>query len=409
MKYRVKGLLKDLLGSSRVTKRRNELIKNASSDNTYNDPIRALKDELHPDTTHVVITKVEDVSPTARMITFEPVGGEKLPPFEAGEYVSIEFTVGKTRTNRPYSICSAPYQARTGEHPYFAVTVRNGRPGQGFISSYFYANAKVGDQYDVHLPLGQFHVEPLRDSKDVVALAGGSGITPFYSMAQEIAHGTLDVNLTILYGSVSHKDIILEKQLKAVSEACPRVKFVNVISGEGEELLPGDEKGFINRDIIKKYSVDQDPSNGKTTYFVCGPLPMYLFDQKELASLNVPERRIRMEVFGAPKDISKDEGYPAGHINDVYKMTVVRGIHEDVIEAKASEPIEVALERAGFKPHTRCRSGACGFCRLKVLEGQFFVAKEGDGRRAADKKYNYVHACATYPLSNLKIKIAIED
>lgn len=413
MHIKIKGFFKDITGSMRVAKRRNRLIKEASPVNSYSDPIKDLANELHPALTHVVITKVEDVSPTARMITFEPENGDKLPPFEAGEYVSIEFQIGKTNTTRPYSICSAPYQARTGEHPYFAITVRNGRPGQGFVSSYLYANAKAGDHYIVHLPLGQFHIEPLRDTKDVVALAGGSGITPFFSMAQEIAHGTLDVNLTILYGSVSHQDIILEKQLKAIEAKCKRVKFVNVISGEGAEILPGDEKGFINRDIIRKYSVDQDPSNGKTTYFVCGPLPMYLFDQKELAALNVPYHRIRMEVFGAPRDISKEEGYPKEHINDTYKLTVVRGIHEDVIEAKASEPIAVALERAGFKSHTRCRSGACGFCRIKVLNGHegtnYFVPHTGDGRRLADKRNDYVHACATYPLSDLKIQIAIDD
>lgn len=407
MKIKIKNFLTDVTGSMRVAKRRNKLIKAASDKNLYSDPIRALSNELHPNSTHVRVSKVEDVSLTARMITFEAENGEKLPPFEAGMYVSIEVQIGATHTNRPYSICSAPYQAREGEHPFFAITVRNGRPGQGFVSSFLYANTKVGDIFTIHLPFGQFYVEPLRDSKDIVALAGGSGITPFFAMAQEIAHGRLDVNLTILYGSISHSDIILEKQLKAVAESCPKVKFVNVISGEGAELLPGDEKGFINRDIIKKYSVDQDPSNGKTSYFVCGPLPMYEFDMKELAALNVPNRRIRMEVFGAPRDISKAENYPVGMEKNTFRLTVVRGIDETVIEASASEPIAVALERSGIPSDTRCRSGACGFCRCKVLEGKFFVPSVGDGRRAADKTYDYIHACSTYPLSDMKIKLNI--
>jgi ferredoxin len=67
----------------------------------------------------------------------------------------------------------------------------------------------------------------------------------------------------------------------------------------------------------------------------------------------------------------------------------------------------VALERAGIRIETGCRSGECGFCRTKVLSGNYFVCPEGDGRREADKDFGYVHACAAYPTSDMKIKIPI--
>ena len=66
------------------------------------------------------------------------------------------------------------------------------------------------------------------------------------------------------------------------------------------------------------------------------------------------------------------------------------------------------MERAGIKNNTRCRSGACGYCRCKLLAGDVFVPTVGDGRRYADKMYGYVHACSTYPLSDCKIKIVIK-
>ena len=88
-------------------------------------------------------------------------------------------------------------------------------------------------------------------------------------------------------------------------------------------------------------------------------------------------------------------------------MTVHRGIQEDVIPARAKESIAAALERAGIRLETGCRSGECGFCRTKVLSGSYFVCPENDGRRAADKEFNYVHACAAYPLSDLEIRIPI--
>lgn len=402
---KVEGFLKDITGASRVTKARHKLIKSGSPENLYHDHIREVAEAVHPKATRVRVTKVEDVSPTARKFTFVATDGDVLPPFQAGQYASLDLKIqgvgGKTTvTTRPFSICSAPFQARLGEKSFFELTIRNGKPGVGFASSWMYENCKEGSTFTAHLPFGQFYYEPLRDAKRVVALAGGSGITPFYSMAQEIAHGTLDCELTILNGSVSSSDIILKKQLEAIES--PRVRLVNVISGE--EDYPG-EKGYLSADLIRKYTQGA-PADGGTTYFVCGPLVMYQFVEGELAKLNVPKRRIRMEVFGAPRDITKDPEYPKRE-PAVYKLKVMRGLEETVIDASSLEPLAVALERAGIPNQTRCRSGACGYCRCKLLAGDVFVPAVGDGRRWADKKYGYVHACSTYPLSDCEIKIPI--
>ena len=402
---KIKGLIQDISGAIRVTKMREEAFKNAKNENIYADPINQVARALHPAPFMVQVIKIEDVSITARMFTFKAIN-HKLPIFQAGNYVSIRVKIGATVTTRPYSISSAPYEAR-GENGFFSITVRRGKDDIGFVSNYLYDHLKLQDTLEVEMPFGHFYFESLRDSKDIVGIAGGSGITPFYSMAKEIAHGTLDYNLTILYGSLSHKDIILEDELDKIARECDRVKVIHVLSDENAELKDGDLSGFISRDIIKKYSIDQNPENGKTTYFICGPLPMYKYIKGELESLSVPKRRIRMEVFGTDKDVSKIEGFPIEKMKEQYKITVVRGIKEDVIDAYASEPILVAFERHGILIHSLCRSGECGACRAKVLEGEFFIPKDMDYRRLADKRFDYIHTCSCYPLSDMKIKITI--
>ena len=402
---KIKGLIQDISGAIRVTKMREEAFKNAKNENIYADPINQVARALHPAPFMVQVIKIEDVSITARMFTFKAIN-HKLPIFQAGNYVSIRVKIGATVTTRPYSISSAPYEAR-GENGFFSITVRRSKDDIGFVSNYLYDQLKLQDTLEVEMPFGHFYFESLRDSKDIVGIAGGSGITPFYSMAKEIAHGTLDYNLTILYGSLSHKDIILEDELDKIAKECDRVKVIHVLSDENAELKDGDLSGFISRDIIKKYSIDQNPKNGKTTYFICGPLPMYKCIKGELDGLNVPKRRIRMEVFGTDKDVSKIEGFPIEKMKEQYKITVVRGIKEDVIDAYASEPILVALERHGILIHGLCRSGECGACRCKVLDGEFFIPKDMDYRRLADKRFDYIHTCSCYPLSDMKIKITI--
>ena len=394
---KVKGFLKDVGGASRVTKARLAAFENASPVAVKDDPIGNVAREWHPGKLDLVVTDVRSASKTATTVRFERPDGKKLPPFYAGQFMVLDFPIGGSLISRPYSISSAPYQARLSEHAFVEITVRRSK-GDGFICDYINDSVKVGDTFRGMIGCGQFYYEPLRDAKHVVALAGGVGITPFASMAREIAHGTLDFDLTILYGSVSSDDITLKDELDQLQS--DKLHIVHVLSGDEPDWTG--ERGFLTAELIKKYSAPD------TTYFICGPQVMYKFLRGELAKLDPPQRRVRFEVFGQAKDVTAFEGYPQDVKDMTFQLTVVRGVHEDVIPAKATESLVVALERAGIRIETGCRSGECGFCRTKVLSGSVFICPESDGRRAADKDFGYVHACAAYPTSNVKIKIPIE-
>lgn len=392
---KVKGFLKDVGGASRVTKARLEAFEAASPVPDPVDPIGDVAREWHPGAIDLVVTEIRDASPTAKTVRFQKVGGGKLPPFYAGQFLSLLFVIDGRVLCRPYSISSAPFEARLD--PGFAeITVRRSK-GDGLICDYINNELKVGDRLVGSMGLGQFYYEPLRDAHHIVALAGGVGITPFASMAKEIKNGTMDAELTILYGSADANDIILKDTLDALE--CDRVHVVHVLSGD-EPGWTG-ERGFLTAELIQKYA------KGDVSYFICGPQVMYRFLREEIRKLNVPARRVRFEVFGQAKDITTFPGYPVEKKDDVYTLTVVRGIRKDEIPAKANESLVVACERAGIVLLTDCRSGECGFCRTKVLKGDCYIYPENDGRRAADKDFGYVHACAAYPLSDMTIKIPI--
>ncbi len=392
---KIKGFLQDVTGASRVTKARLGAFEAASAVPEATDPIADVVAQWHPKKFGVTVTAVRDASPTAKTIRFVRTDKEKLPFFYAGQFVVLDFKIGESVISRPYSISSAPFEARE-DNGFFEITVRRSK-GDGFIADYMNDSLKVGDTLTAMMGCGQFYYEPLRDAKHVVALAGGAGITPFASMAKEIAHGTLDCDLTILYGSVSADDIILKDELDALQS--DKVHVVHVLSGDAPDWQG--ERGFLSAALIQKYAAPD------SSYFICGPQAMYLYLQKELQKLGAPKRRIRFEVFGQAKDITQFNGYPQELKDKTFNLTVRRGIHEDVIPAKATESLVVALERAGIRIETACRSGACGFCRTKVLSGSVYICPENDGRRAADKDFGYVHACAAYPTSDLTIKIPI--
>jgi len=405
----VKGFLNDVTGSKKIVKERTDKWAAASpipNDANKKDPIRILADQLHPAAMQCKIVDIRDASPTAKTFRFESVDGH-IPPFQSGQYVNFRFQIGESNLTRPYSISSAPYEARRKEHPFFEITVRANRPY--LVPDYMFQNLKVGDVVDCNLPFGTFYYEPLRDSKNLVALAGGSGIAPFHSLAKEIAYGKLKdsgVKLTIMYGSMKSNDIVLFHELDQIEKDCSDVKVVHILSDEPE--WEG-EKGFLNKDLIEKYTMPADDQGRECTYMFCGPYPMWRFCKDALNELGVPQRRFRCDVINNPKDVTQIPGYPVGKETETYKITVVRGIDETTIDALASEPVAVALEKAAIKVDTHCRNGECGFCRTQLLEGDIFVSPIGDGRREMDKELGWFHCCSAWPLSDLKVKIPIME
>ena len=127
------------------------------------------------------------------------------------------------------------------------------------------------------------------------------------------------------------------------------------------------------------------------------------FNEKELEKLKIPRKRIRKEAYGEIKDIIKYPDFPKEIAEKTFNIKVHIGNEIKEIPAIATESVLVSLERANLKPPSKCRSGECGFCRSLLVSGKVFVAPVGDGRRAADKKFNFIHPCYSYPLTDLEI------
>jgi len=227
----------------------------------------------------------------------------------------------------------------------------------------------------------------------VIALAGGSGITPFLSMARAIKDGTEDFRLTILFGSRNEEAILFRKEFDEIMAATEKVKVVHVLSEEEKE---GFEHGFINAELIKKYA-----GSDKYSVFICGPEAMYRFVSNEVAKLGLEKKYIRQELLGVTKKVWEEPGYPQDAKDKVFKLTVKQGDKTTVIDCAANEPILVAIERAGIKAPSRCRSGECGWCRSRIEEGRAFIPAETDGRRWADKQCTEIHPCASFALSDM--------
>ena len=388
----------DMLKFKKMGSNRDNVIEAAKiSDIDATWHINELGKKLHPDSQDMIVDEIVDHDNAgAKTFVLKRADGQNPAYFRAGQYLSLKLKIGDSILTRPISICSSPKQALEGK---VAITVKTNP--DGFAADWLLENLKVGDALEVSDPQGNFYYENLRDANDVIALAGGSGITPFISMARAIADGIEDFNLTILFGSRDSKCTLFKECLdKIVAAANGKVKVVHVLS---DEKLDGYEHGFIDAELIKKYAPE-----GQYSIFMCGPEAMYRFAEKEIEKLNLPARLVRRELLGVAKDVTKVDGYK-GDATATYKITVRKAGEEmRVIDAAANETVLVAIERAGIKAPSRCRSGECGWCRAQLVCGEVFIPQETDGRRWADVANNTIHPCAAFPLSDLTLEVAGE-
>ena len=349
---------------------------------------------LHPDYCALVIDEIIDRgTANAKTFVLKSKDGKALPYFRAGMYINLKLPMEGSMVTRSYSLCSSPKDALKG---IYKITVRS-NPG-GFVADKLLSEMKVGDEVISSCPQGFFYYEDLRDADTVIGLAGGSGITPFLSMAEAIADGTEDFNLVLLFGSRDEENILFKEELDEIAKKTDKFKVVHVLS---DAKVDGYENGFITADLIKKYA----PEGEEYSVFLCGPEAMYKFVKPEIEKLGLPERLFRRKMIDVTKTPWECEGYPKKAKGKTFKVKVKQGPNEYDIEASADEPVLVAFERAGIKAPSRCRSGECGWCRSRLLKGEVFVPQENELRRWADIEYGYIHPCSSFPVSDLEIEV----
>lgn len=343
---------------------------------------------LHPKKIALVVSEIYQETETTRTLRLVAKDGY-LPPFQAGQYINVFVDIAGVRTSRPYSISSAPNQIA-----YYDITVR--RVADGFVSEYLLNDVVVGDELETSGPAGAFTYNPLFHGDDLVFLAGGSGITPFMSMIREVTEKNLGRRIHLMYGSDRPDDVIFADELRTRAEKHANFTWDLVISSpaDGYQGL----SGFITADLIKKVLGDISTR----TFYLCGPEAMYTFCEKELAGLAVPKKKMRTEMYGPPKDVTLQPGWPADVKADTIFQVAVKG--KKTIDAKATEPLMISLEKAGIVIPALCRSGECSLCRTKLISGRVYQP-EGVKLRKSDRDFGYIHACMTYPLDDLEIMV----
>ena len=334
---------------------------------------------LHPKGIKVKVSKIVKETDNTKSFYLEPMSLNAMPPFMAGEYITVLVKIDNRIYKRPYSISSSPDNLS-----YYRITIKQ----EGVVSTYMLKEIAEGDILNILGPFGHFTYSKIRDQKDVLLIAGGSGITPFMSYLQS-SYFLKNINsVTLLYGAKNEFELIFKKEIDAIASQNPKVKVAYILS---EEKRSDYEYGFIDEEKLRRIGLENK------SIFLSGPVPMYFYISETLKKLDIPNKYIRHEIFTeTPENLE----------NKQFTLTVKMLDKTITIPCQENETLITSMEKARAKTLVHCTVGICGFCRSKLLSGE--VKTDNSHIRMADKEENYIHPCVTYPLSDVVIEVPIK-
>jgi glycine betaine catabolism B len=349
-------------------------------------------DAHHP--RRLTLTVSEVITETATTSTFRMrrEDGGCLPPFLAGQYVTV-FVDG---TSRPLAISSSPAAL-----DHYDLTVR--RVASGRISNHLIDTLRPHDVLTTTGPMGTFHHNPLFHGDDVVFLAGGSGVAPAMSMIRDIVDHGRRRRFHLIHGSRTPQETIFRDELEALAGAHANIRVDHVISDSAPEAREG--HGQHRSGLLTAGTIDElaGPLAGRMVY-VCGPPAFQPYAMEQLARLNHPRRRTRFEANGPPARPERQPHWPSDTDPTAEVTVSVRGgaAGGAAFRSPRNRPLLDALEDQGIRPEVGCRSGECSLCRIRIVSGEVHTAEEAR-LRLSDEQFGYTHSCVAYPLTDVEV------
>ena len=88
------------------------------------------------------------------------------------------------------------------------------------------------------------------------------------------------------------------------------------------------------------------------------------------------------------------------------RVALVRGDgSETTVEARADETVLEAAERAGEFLPFGCRTGACGTCTARLLEGEVRHGRPPRALKDRHRRAGYVLTCVAVPRGDCRLRV----
>jgi 3-ketosteroid 9alpha-monooxygenase subunit B len=288
---------------------------------------------------------VSETAEAVSVVLDVPADLQEAFRYDAGQFLTFRLIIDGRQHLRSYSMSSSPEVDDE-----LAVTVK--RVAGGVVSNWIADMLGTGDPLESTRPAGVFCLGP--GSGDLLAYAGGSGITPVYSLLKT-ALSTTTRTVRLLYANRDRESSIFAAELDSLAERYPgRLEVVHHFDAVG---------GFVEAATIRRHAGIAPDSE----VFICGPGPFMDLVETTLHEQGIGPSRIHIERF-TPADLP-----PQGSTEPLTPVLTQVEIELDgKVQTTRHSPGTTILQTArqmGLTPPSSCEAGDCATCMGRLLEG----------------------------------------
>ncbi|MFT4089318.1 MAG: PDR/VanB family oxidoreductase [Asticcacaulis sp.] len=277
----------------------------------------------------IEVTDITDETALIRRFELRAVNGAALPAFGAGSHIDVHITDSLVRQ---YSLSNAPSET----HRYVIGVLKEAVSRGG--SKAMHDQITVGTRLRISEPRNLFPLAS--EAQKSLLIAGGIGITPILSMAEDLWARSAPFELHY-YARARDMAGFLERLSQAPYAASVHLHF----DAEPDTQYPVS-------DLVKA------PQTG-THLYVCGPdaFMNHVLDASRAAGW--AEADLHREYFTPQTQSLADDGWFKIRINST-------GQEFDV---EPDQTVAQAMEANGVFISLSCEQGICGTCLTGVIEG----------------------------------------
>jgi ferredoxin-NADP reductase/MOSC domain-containing protein YiiM len=336
---------------------------------------------------------------TASVTSFilEPIDGQPIPVFQAGQFVVLRLLVdpGRPPVLRSYSLSDLP----AADH--FRISVKSELNGIG--SEFLCNRAHPGDVLDVSAPRGSFTLRPGRSP--VVLVSAGVGATPVMSILHSLASEKSQREVWWIYGARNRADHPFADESRSLLKQLPHGRSYIVYSRPAATDQVGadfDAPGHIDTALLERIGVPQN-----SDFYLCGPTSFLQSMRNGLLTWGVLAGSVHTEIFGALESITPGMAQvvhtphlPQGLPGSGPPVSFARSGITAAWDSKFASLLELA-EACDVPVRWSCRTGVCHTCMTGLIAGSIIYNPEPLERPAPGN----VLVCCSQPNAGITLDL----
>lgn len=228
------------------------------------------------------VEEIKDLTHDIKEIVLKLIEPDTIS-FKPGQYV--QYQIPNTIEYRAYSVSSMPSQNDRIELITRLVP-------EGVCTTYMHHVLEEGDEAVVTGPYGEFYLHE-ESSKEIICIAGGSGLAPVKSIVYHLFEKGTDRKITFFFGAREVRDLYYREEFEKLAREHENFTYIPAISNPS----PGDnwsgETGYIHR-CLKKYL---DNKEGNKEAYLCGPPVMIDAAIEVLHEIGISNNDIYFDKF----------------------------------------------------------------------------------------------------------------